>query len=233
MMLKLYADESGGSKGDLLRVAGYLMTDEQWIALDGEIGAALGDLRWFHMNEGNHVEHPGVYQKLIQSIRPETVMAGFSVALDIRDHKTIFPGSKLVQRFGTPYGTILRRLLALCGEWLVASEHVTDWIAYLFESGHPNSGDAHRLMERLSAGKYKVEKLRARYSSHSFLAKEGPVSQALIPADILAWHLTRWRRDGPQPKELQHLLQVPTRYIDLSASDLAAIRDSPNALVSG
>jgi hypothetical protein len=229
MMLRFYADDSGGSNKDRLRVAGYLMTDKQWLSIDSEIAAALGDLKWFHMKDGNHVEHPEVYKQLLAVIRPESVMAGFSVSLDLKDYKLAFKsgkkGNSIVRQVGTPYGLVLRQLLDLCGTWLVASERTTDWIAYCFESGHPNSGDAHRFMEQLATGKLVLPKLKARYASHNFLAKFGPCSKALIPADILAWHLTRWNREGPQPAELQKLLQVPTRYIDLSASDLATMRD--------
>jgi hypothetical protein len=227
MMLRFYADDSGGSKKDRLRVAGYLMTDEQWLAIDGEIAEALGNLTWFHMKEGNHVEHPEVYKRLLAAIRPKSVMAGFSVSLQVADYNRAFKtgqkGSSIVQKVGTPYGLLLRHLLNKCGVWLVASGRTTDWIAYCFESGHPNSGDAHRFMEQLSTAKLVLPKLKARYASHSFLPKAGPYSNALIPADILAWHLTRWNRKGPQPAELTHLLGVDTFYEDLTYAKLTAM----------
>lgn len=227
MVLRFYADDSGGSKNDRLRVTGYLMTDKQWLSIDGEIAAALGDLKWFHMKEGNHVENPEAYKQLLAAIRPESVMAGFSVSLGLEDYNIAFKngkkGNSIVQKVGTPYGLLLRRLLDMCGIWLVASGRTTDWIAYCFESGHPNSGDAHRFMEQLSTGKIVLPRLKARYASHNFLAKAGPYSKALIPADILAWHLTRWNRKGPQPAELTHLLKVATRYEDLTYANLMAI----------
>jgi hypothetical protein len=88
-MLKLCADESIEPRSSLLSVAGYLMTEVQFAALDAAVRTARGDLPYFHMNENHQVEHPEVYRRIVDAIKPDTVIAGFAVSVYEKEYKGI------------------------------------------------------------------------------------------------------------------------------------------------
>ena len=88
--------------------------------------------------------------------------------------------------------------------------------------GHPNQGDADAFVQLFKKKQYREHGTRARYASQTFLPKEGPLSKALIPSDILAWHLTNWRRGANQCKELKHLFRTNTFYKDFDSEQIVA-----------
>jgi hypothetical protein len=227
LILRFYADESGDDENGIFRVAGYLMTDKQWKSLDKKIGRALGDLPWFHMKEGHHRRHPKVYRKLLRAINPNSVLAGFSVSVNKREYDSIVSErigkQPLKYWFGSMYAFLIQAVMSLCGEWCTKENRADEWIAYFFEAGHPSEGDANVAVELMKAKQYKQHAETARYASHAFLAKQGPLSKALIPCDILAWHLTKWRRGGNQCKELIYLLKTRTQYEDFTSDDIRKI----------
>jgi hypothetical protein len=106
-----------------------------------------------------------------------------------------------------------------------------DWVGFVHASLTEAASCSCRLAEgRVAAlGKlfdkwqYRKNATHARYASHTFLAKEGPLSKALIPADILAWPLTNWRRGGDQSKELKRLLRVNTLHKDFDSDEIRAV----------
>ncbi len=107
MILKLYADETFDDKTKLLQIAGYLMTEEQFIDLDERVRSARGCLRYFHMKEGHHVKYIAVYKQLVNLITPESVLCGFCVSLSEKTHKQVtsakVSGQKLSYWMGKPY----------------------------------------------------------------------------------------------------------------------------------
>jgi hypothetical protein len=224
MVLRFYADESGDDHSGIVRIAGYLMTGEQWAALDAEIGRALGSLRWFHMRERDHLKHPHIYNGLLRTITPKTVLHGISVSVNRREYDALVsePSGKktLKQWMGGHYAFLVQAAMSLCGVVCREQERLDDWIAYFFEAGHPSEGDANTSVKLFEKEQYHGHVEAAKYASHTFLKKEGPLSRALIPCDILAWHLTNWRRGGNQCAELTELLRTPTRHIDFTAEEI-------------
>jgi hypothetical protein len=227
MVLRLYADESIDDATGIFRVAGYLMTHRQWKSLDRKISNALGTLLWFHMNEGDHKKHPHIYKKLLNIITPKAVLAGFSVSVNKKEYDTLLSERSgkqpLKYWMGSSYAFLVQSAMSLCGIWCREQSLTDEWIAYFFEAGHPSQGDADAFVKLFDKKQYKAHAVQARYASHTFLAKEGPLSKALIPCDILAWHLTNWRRGGNQSKELQRLFAVNTRYKDFDSGEIRAL----------
>jgi len=227
MILRLYADESADDATSVFRIAGYLMTHKQWKSLDRKINVALGPLPWFHMKEADHKAHPKIYKKLIRSIAPKSVLVGFSVSVNKKEYDALTSersGKSTMRHWmGSSYAFLVQAAMSVCGNWCGANGLGNDWIAYFFEAGHPSQGDANWSVELFKKKQYREHAKQARYASHTFLAKEGPLSRALIPCDILAWHLTNWTRGGPQCKELQQLFAVKTLRKEFSSSDIRAV----------
>ena len=226
MVLRLYADESTDDATGIFRMAGYLMTHKQWKALDARIGRALGPLKWFHMKDGDYKSHPKIYKRLLRTIRPKSVLAGFSVSVNKREYDAMlseFSGKMPLKYWmGSSYTFLVQAIMSLCGVWCREQNLTDEWIAYFFEDGHPNQGDADAFVQLFKKKQYREHGTRARYASHTFLPKEGPLSKALIPSDILAWHLTNWRRGGNQCKELKHLFRTNTFYKDFDSEQIVA-----------
>ncbi len=203
------------------------MTHDQWVAIDREIETALGSLNWFHMKEGDHKSHPVVYNKLLGMLHPDSVLAGLSVSVLKKEYDDIMSAKSGKQPMkywiGGPYTFLVQSLLSLCGEWCRQNDKTGDQIAYFFEAGHPSQNEADYFIKLFSKEQYKKTGMVARLASLSFLPKEGPLSRALILSDILAWHLTNWRRGGNQSPELQKLLEVTTYYRDYSADDISKL----------
>ena len=88
-MLKLYADESVDPETSLMNVSGYVMTEDQFTALDEAIRIARGGLPYFHMKEYHYRDYPDVYEKLVSLIAPETVICGLSVSLYLNEYKKL------------------------------------------------------------------------------------------------------------------------------------------------
>ncbi len=224
MVLRLYADESADDMSGVFRISGYLMTDAQWKSLDEKIGAALGPLKGFHMKDGDHKKHPETYRLLLNLIVPKAILAGFSVSVNKHEYDKILSerqGQQTMKYWmGSSYAFLVQSIMAICGEWCREHALTEELIAYFFEAGHPSEGDANALVGLFQEPQYKDHLLTARYASHTFLAKEGPISNVLIPSDILAWHLTNRQRGKNQMEELTTLLHVQTKYIDYNADEI-------------
>ena len=228
LRLKFYGDESGDSDSSLFRVSGYLMTDEQFERWDSGIRAALGnELKYFHMNEGHHLSHPEIYRSLISLIGPDSVLAGFDVSLYESEYNQealqIRNKQSLKYWIGDAYTFALQVLISRCGEWVADNLAADEYIAYFFESGHPREGNAGYFLNQLPSRPQEAQRVRARYASHTFIAKDGPLGYLISPCDILGWHLTNWQRSGnPQCDGLKSLLKTQTIYRHYSADDIRA-----------
>ena len=224
MMLRFYADESGDDRSGIVRIAGYLMTDEQWKRIDSGVDDALGRLRWFHMKTADRMAHPRAYKRLLQTISPRSVLCGVSVSVNRKEYDALASersGKETMKSWmGSHYSFLVQAAMHLCGIMCREQQRLDDWIAYFFESGHPSEGDANVSVNLFAKRQYRGQAEAARYASHTFLAKEGPLSKALIPCDILAWHLTRAQREGEPSEELRQLLQTPACYKNFTADDI-------------
>jgi hypothetical protein len=82
VILNSYADESWTvPRSKYLTIAGFLMTDAQFLDLDAKWEEAL-DGSYFHMREGHHVKFPKVYRKLLALLRRGMVSQGFAAYVD-------------------------------------------------------------------------------------------------------------------------------------------------------
>jgi hypothetical protein len=181
MILRLYADESGDDESGIVRVAGYLMTERQWKSLDRKIGKALGPLEWFHMKDGDPKKHPRIYKKLLRVITPKSVLAGFSVSVNKNEYDAMLSERSgkqpLKYWIGSSYAFLVQAAMSLCGIWCREQNLTDQWISYFFEAGHPSQGDADAFVKLFDKKQYKKHAVEARYASHTFLPKAGPLGQ--------------------------------------------------------
>jgi hypothetical protein len=215
-MLKFYADESVDSKSSLMIMSGYLMTEDQFVALDEAVQAAREDLPYFHMKEGHSTEHPAIYQRLVGLTNPNSVICGISCSLYIEEHEFLMRhkahGQKLSYWMGKPYTYLLGQVMALCSERVSQTKYRDELIAYVFENGHANQGDANAFWGQLSHPKLVASKKHYRYASHTFVDGKGPLGSVLQLCDILAWNFTKFHRQRKPTPELDRLLETPLAW---------------------
>ena len=217
LMLKLYADESVDNDTSLMNVSGYLMTEDQFAALDDAVRIARGDLLYFHMKESHHLKYPDIYQKLVGLIRPETVICGLSVYLYLNDYKTLSAakseytrGQSLAYWFGGAYTYATGAMMALCSGWLDESDLYRDeQVAYIFEN-NPHQGNADTFWGLLDKPQFADRKQQNHYISHTFVDGKGPLGSVLQVCDILAWNLNKMQREKQKTPELNRLFLTPT-----------------------
>jgi hypothetical protein len=215
-MLKFYADESINADSSLMIMSGYLMTEEQFVALDTAVQAARGDLPYFHMKEGHARKYPDVYHHLVRLTNPNSVICGISCSLYIQEHEFLMRhklhGQKLTYWMGKPYTYLLGQVMALCSEQVSQTKYREESIAYVFEGGHANEGDANAFWGQLSDPKRGANKRHYRYASHSFVDGKGPLGSVLQLCDILAWNFTKFHRQRKPTSELDRLLETPLAW---------------------
>lgn len=212
MILKMCADESYDPKTSLLQVAGYLMTEDQYIALEEAVQEIRGVLPYFHMRERHYKEHPEVYRKMISLVNPSSVIYGFCVSLHESAHRKFFSakirGQLLSYWMGKPYTYALGQIMAACSFIVGQSPYQDCLISYIFENGHPNQGDADLFWGQLGQPEHVHLKKYYRYASHTFVDGKGPLGSVIQLCDILAWNANRAMREGKKTPEFEHLLKT-------------------------
>jgi hypothetical protein len=197
-MLKFYADESVNADSSLMIMSGYLMTEEQFVTLNDAVQSARGDLPYFHMKEGHAHKYPAVYQRLVGLANPNSVICGVSCSLYMQEHEFLMRhklhGQKLTYWMGKPYTYLLGQVMALCSQQVSQTKYRDESIAYVFENGHANEGDANAFWGQLSNPRLTANKKHYRYASHSFVDGKGPLGSVLQLCDILAWNFTKFHR---------------------------------------
>jgi hypothetical protein len=136
-MLKFYADESINAESSLMFLSGYLMTEEQFVALDEAVREARGALPYFHMKEGHYHEHPEIYGRLLDLINPRSVLCSISVSIFIEEHERIMSyqldGRNLSYWMGKPYTYLIGQMMAVCSKQIAMSSYRNELVAYVFE----------------------------------------------------------------------------------------------------
>ena len=225
-MLKLFADESINDESSLMIMSGYLMTEDQSAALDEAVQVARGDLPYFHMKEGHARKYPATYQRLVRLTSPNSVICGISCSLYIQEHEFLMRhksnGQKLTYWMGKPYTYLLGQVMALCSEQVSHTKYRDESIAYVFEKGHANEGDANTFWGQLSDPKRAGNKKHYRYASHSFVDGKGSLGSVLQLCDILAWNFTKFHRQRKTTPELDRLLETPLAWNHHGAEEIAA-----------
>jgi len=111
---------------------------------------------------------------------------------------------------GKPYTYLLGQTMALCSEHISTTSYRDELIAYVFENGHPNQGDANMFWSQLSEPRYADRAKHYRYASHTFVDGKGPLGSVLQLCDILAWNMNKWRRENAKTPKLVRLFDTPT-----------------------
>jgi hypothetical protein len=112
------------------------------------------------------------------------------------------------ERFGSVYAACCQLGMTMCGRW-AQERGRSDPIAYIFESGHKDQGNADQAIKAIRTH----PELRAfcRYHDHAFLDKK--LNAPLQAADVWAWLATKHfveRENGlPRSKSMDRLLSGP------------------------
>jgi hypothetical protein len=210
---EVYIDESGTHDGSpVLCVAGYLFRKRNAVKFAkvwGRILAGYG-LPYFRMSDCAHGNGPfagmdsakrtEIEKRLIQTIHA-CAEFGFSITVNEADYEAI-----VTQRpdIGGAYSFCLHGCLAVISNWRKRTGFRGE-IAYFFESGHRDQGQANRIMVEIFTKPAARERMA--YGSHSFVDKSKVVP--LQPADMLAW---LWRNN-----QIRKLNKVTTSRKDLVA----------------
>ena len=122
--------------------------------------------------------------------------------------------------FGGAYPFCVRAVADLANKWLDANNPGERDLAYVFEAGHENQGDADRLLGLVSSDVALGDlKRRLRYFSHAFMDGKRRNAGALQAADLLAWHLTDGYRRGALNETGRRIVeQVPIYYVHYPGS---------------
>ena len=224
VMLKCYADESVNPDSNLMIIAGFVMTEDQFIALDDAVRVTRGSMPYFHMREQHHTTHPDVYQNLVALIKPNSVLFSFSASIYTDEHKALTRGKlnnqPVTHWVGKPYTYALGQAMNLVSETVGASKYRDEMIAYVFENGHANEGDANDFWGKLSQPSQRRLKAYYRYASHTFVDGKGPLGSVLQMCDILAWNKTKLHRDQSSNQELDRMLDVPHSWNHHDAAEM-------------
>lgn len=214
-MLKFYADESVDAQSSLLNVSGFLMREDQCLVLDKAVREARGTLPYFHMKDGHAVSYPDVYQKLLGLISKETVICGISASIFEKTHEALgskkVSGQTLTYWTSKPYTYCLAHAMQVCGEAIdkYFPNLRDEYIAYVFEGGHPSQGDANRMFGDLDKQEFAQLKQFYRYASHAFVDGKGPLGSVLQLADIFAWQVNKADREGRPLEDVGRIFNVP------------------------
>lgn len=229
-LVEAYFDESGTHDGSpVVCMGGYIFDAEKaksltvgWQKMLEDFGSAGTQLPYFHMTDITKVDKLGMgigmYKHLtreecnncaMEAIRliKKHATWGVMISLDLADfavmpHKESFP---------TPYSFVAFQTMMAVRFWANQANYRGE-IAYIYESGADHNAEAHKLMAEVE----NIPELRGayRYGSHTF--QEKTTALPLQCADILAWHsfthVRRKRAGDTLRKDLQALLDVPTKY---------------------
>jgi hypothetical protein len=243
-MLEAYFDESGSHDGSpVLCVAGYLFEKEGAKTLDSKWRQVLErfSLPFFHMVDCAHGAEPfdklskderiAVEKEMIALIRSHTIF-GFAVGVDEKEYNNLF---RTDNPFGTAYSYCCWTCLTAIHNWIARRAYMNHEIAYFFEAGHRDQGEANIVMQKI----FNDPNLRReyRYGAHAFVAKEKVC--AIQTADMLAWqhatHIKRKLRGQEEPrKDLIALIEdqpVECKFIHREA--ILNMRAQVSALYSG
>ena len=216
VMLKSYSDESRREKSPFLTVAGYVMTESQFTALNDGWRTALDGLPYFHMREGHHITHPKIYAALLELIASEHMIAGFHTALHEPYYEQLtnpkFQGQTLRYWFGGAYSFCLSAYMRLVGDWLAENMPEEKCVAYFFDAGDARAGEADMFAKMVASNKrFETQKSAYRYASHTWLDGKGAIGRVLQSSDILAWHFSYFLTHGkmlPEGKQITRAVKV-------------------------
>jgi hypothetical protein len=220
-LVETYFDES--EEGHILSVSGYLFKKESAGKLSAEWNAVLAPhgINIFHMVDCAHglgefahlKERKDVriqIQKDLFEILKLRMEAGYSTSFDLRFSHLLPHAMNLGIDIVSPYSLCCYFGLMFARRW-AETKHYKGKIAYFFEAGHKNAGEADKIMREIFGSPEKLD-IYYRYAGHAFLRKEDAVP--LQCADILAWQWRKYLSDLSRGKtkpraDLWSLLERP------------------------
>jgi hypothetical protein len=112
------------------------------------------------------------------------------------------------ERFNSVYAACCQLAMLMCGRWSDQHGH-TDPIAYFFESGHKDQGNADQGLHAIKCDSY--AKAATHYHAHRFLDKR--LTAPLQAADVWVWlalkHFVECRDGLPTTDAIEWLLSRP------------------------
>lgn len=217
-MYGLYADESRDDNTSRFTVAAYLIGSKAAIELTDKWATALGSLEYFHMKEGHHSKYPDIYAKLLDIMADGGyLVSGFVASVLEQEYKDVMQqklhGQSLAYWFGGAYPICVGAIASLVNKWLDANNPNERDLAYVFDAGSTNQGDADRHLRLINTDdKLSVRKRELRYYSHSFMDSKRRDAGHLQAADILAWNITNSHRAGMANAAFKRLLDTVNVY---------------------
>lgn len=216
-MYSLYADESCTTSSGNLGVCGYLIGAKALEKFTIKWSEALGPLPYFHMAEGHHNSHPGIYRKLLSLITSDYFVAAFSASVNQAEYRQVMKqklhGQPALYWFGGAYSFCVAAIADLANRWLNINNPNEKDVAYVFEAGYERQGEADRALQMINTDPYLAEwKRRIRYFSHTFLDGKRKESGALHAADILAWNVIKSQEGIRPPEDIRQALLAVRCY---------------------
>jgi hypothetical protein len=198
-LIEAYFDES--ESHPFHSVAGYVFNTEQCRLLEQEWAAVLAPhgIKHFHMVECAHniegfahltrQECIDVETRLI-AILKKRMACGFTTSFDVREKWKMPSAMSIGIKLLSPYALCCYFGLMHVRTWALRMGYRGE-IAYMFEAGNANQGEANRVMNEIFSSPALREYYR--YAGHSFVPKDKAVP--LQCADLLAWLWTKAMKD--------------------------------------
>ncbi|MGC1782776.1 MAG: hypothetical protein WA708_09675 [Acidobacteriaceae bacterium] len=201
----VYLDDGGHPDGQpYLLVAGFAATVSQWLAFEPVWLSTLGKLGFgdvFHMTDfmsekRSAFQEDRILSQLRRVIQSHTLRP-FVSAIDMAAYKRVQNEFTLEESHGAPYALAGRQFVKELHEWQGQELGPEDHTLVFVEEGTKHYGDLEQVFKR--------DKLP--------IPNRVPKSMTQVqPADILAWEVFNFLRDG-SPKRMRKNLEKLTRSI--------------------
>jgi hypothetical protein len=194
----LYLDASGHPDDQpYIVVAGFVATEQQWLAFDPEWKGALKEFGLgsvFHMvdfESSKPVNRGEILQRLTEIINHHT-LAHFSCFVNLADYKKLNAVYMIEEVLGTPYALAARGMATFVNKWKKASLKTRDRLLTFVERGTKHQGDMDEAFRR------------------DALEVPIPVPKAhpsVQPGDLLAWEIFDYLKKGNERRSLVNLMK--------------------------
>ena len=209
-MIEAYFDESGTDDGSpVMCVAGYLFEQAAAIRLSGEWVVMLKKygIPFFHMSEVApckltcaHMTMDGeggcdALAREAYALIHKYMTIGFAISIETK-YAHLIP---TLGEYKNIYSFACWQALLHVRNWATENQYLGK-VSYIFEAGHGSQAESNEIMRKLFKNDFL--KTAYRYAGHAFVEKKGgaPLLQC---ADILAWHITKNRRDRMNGRKIR------------------------------
>lgn len=194
----IYLDDSGHpSDKPYVVVAGFLASEDQWIAFETRWKAALGKYRLgeaFHMTdfEASKRTDRGAVLEHLTSVIIENTRSSFSCIVDMAAYKKINDIYALEEAIGTPYALVTRGVARNINIWKKAYLQPGDRVSMFVEHGAKHFGDMEEAFRR---------------DGLQVPQRMPKTNLRVQPGDMLAWEMFHYDAIRPARRSLLNLLK--------------------------